>query len=171
MALAEQHRDLARGMAVRYAARWRVPHLVDDLEGAALLGLVRAERAFRGGDFRAYASRSCSRSMLDCLRDVGWPVRLPRNQRSPAPRWTRVALWHAEQEHGGLRDPEPPDERLETVVAAVDLLPEPFRATMRAHYLHDWPKLMLARRWGLHREGIRQRLRKGRQLVREMIHG
>jgi RNA polymerase sigma-B factor len=73
-----QHMKLARRIARRYANRGEP---VEDLEQAALVGLVKAINAYdpqRGHDFLAYARPMMNGEVKRHFRDLTWAVRVPR---------------------------------------------------------------------------------------------
>jgi RNA polymerase sigma-B factor len=73
-----RHMGLARRIARRYANRGEP---VEDLEQAALVGLVKAINGFdpqRGPDFLAYARPMMNGEVKRHFRDLTWAVRVPR---------------------------------------------------------------------------------------------
>ncbi len=73
-----QHMKLARRIARRYANRGEP---VEDLEQAALVGLVKAINGYdplRGRDFLAYARPMMNGEVKRHFRDLTWAVRVPR---------------------------------------------------------------------------------------------
>jgi len=73
-----QHMKLARRIARRYANRGEP---VEDLEQAALVGLVKAINGYdplRGHDFLAYARPMMNGEVKRHFRDLTWAVRVPR---------------------------------------------------------------------------------------------
>ena len=73
-----QHMWLARRIARRYAGRGEP---VEDLEQAALVGLVKAINGYdplRGHDFLAYARPMMNGEVKRHFRDLTWAVRVPR---------------------------------------------------------------------------------------------
>jgi RNA polymerase sigma-B factor len=73
-----QHMKLARRIARRYANRGEP---VEDLEQAALLGLVKAINGYdplRGHNFVAYARPMMNGEVKRHFRDLTWAVRVPR---------------------------------------------------------------------------------------------
>lgn len=73
-----QHMTLARRIARRYANRGEP---VEDLEQAALVGLVKAINGYdplRGHDFLAYARPMMNGEVKRHFRDLTWAVRVPR---------------------------------------------------------------------------------------------
>lgn len=76
--LVEQHLDLARRVAARYAGRGEP---MDDLVQVARVGLVKAARRFepdRGSEFAAYAVPTMLGEIRRYFRDSCWAVRVPR---------------------------------------------------------------------------------------------
>ena len=76
--LVEDHLDLARRVAARYAGRGEP---MDDLVQVARVGLVKAARRFepdRGNDFAAYAVPTMLGEIRRYFRDSCWAVRVPR---------------------------------------------------------------------------------------------
>jgi RNA polymerase sigma-B factor len=74
----EAYRPLAQGLARRFGRRGET---VDDLEQAAMLGLLKAAERFdpRGGTpFAVYASITVRGELKRHLRDRTWRVRVPR---------------------------------------------------------------------------------------------
>lgn len=77
-ALVEDHLDLARRVAARYAGRGEP---MDDLVQVARVGLVKAAGRFepeRGSDFAAYAVPTMLGEIRRYFRDSCWAVRVPR---------------------------------------------------------------------------------------------
>ncbi|GLU47280.1 SigB/SigF/SigG family RNA polymerase sigma factor [Nocardiopsis ansamitocini] len=77
-AIAREHIGLARHLASRYANRGEP---VEDLQQAALLGLVKAINGFDadlGYDFIAYAMPMMAGEIKRHFRDKTWAVRVPR---------------------------------------------------------------------------------------------
>jgi len=73
-----RHMGLARRIARRYANRGEP---VEDLEQAALVGLVKAVNGYdpaRGTDFLAYARPMMNGEVKRHFRDLTWAVRVPR---------------------------------------------------------------------------------------------
>lgn len=162
-ALVVDHMWLVHDLARRHGARsWAYK----DLVAAGYLGLVKAARNFREGDFRPYAATAIRREMLHFLKQCAWPVRLPRNQVAPAPSWTRVPFFSVDEAAAlpGLEVPEV-REWAPILERALERLPEPWRQTMRLFYLGDYRIRDLACRFGISLEGVRARLRKGRDLL------
>lgn len=118
--LAVAHLDLARSIARRFARR--CPHLADDFEGAAMLGLWDAARKFRGHrgvKFKTYATwrvtgavRDFARRHSGLRRASGYPPPTPAQwsalpeevRRASEPEYTRVpygsdadAVWELTQ--------------------------------------------------------------------------
>jgi len=162
-----EHRWIVHDLARRHVARkWAHP----DLVAAGYLGLVKAAKNFRDGDFVPYAATAVRREMLHFLKQCAWPVRLPRNQRAPAPDWRRVGFQFVDAEaHVPADDISEAEELGPAMRQAIEQLPEPWRQTMRLFYLHDYRISQLARRFRITLEGVRARLRKGRALLRQQL--
>ena len=116
----------------------------------------------------AYLATAARRGAVTVLKDLSWPVRLPCNQVAAAPDWTRIPLGQAEHEHGGTHDADHRNDERALLHAAVARLPEPWRRTMR-DYLAGWPASHIATKYGIRASGVRERLKKGRHLIRKSI--
>jgi RNA polymerase sigma-B factor len=76
--LVEDHLDLARALARRFANRG-IPQ--EDLDQVASFGLLQAAERFdpdRGVDFAAFASPTILGELKRHFRDRGWAIRVPR---------------------------------------------------------------------------------------------
>ena len=77
-ALVEEHIELARALARRFANR---NEPLDDLEQVAMLGVLKAVERFdpdRGTPFAAFAVPTALGELRRHFRDHGWMVRVPR---------------------------------------------------------------------------------------------
>src|SRR5436305_579277 len=68
--LITEHYELARRQAALFCGRGKLEHLREELESAAMLGLVKASRApiLRTAQFKTFAYRCIHNEMLGVLR-------------------------------------------------------------------------------------------------------
>jgi DNA-directed RNA polymerase specialized sigma24 family protein len=80
-ALALQHRDIAKTVAVNISRR--TGHPKEDLEQIAMLGILQAARRFSAerGSFRPYARTYANGEVYHYLRDKGFLIKVPASWR------------------------------------------------------------------------------------------
>jgi len=94
-----QHMGLARRIARRYDHRGEP---VEDLEQAALVGLVKAINGYdpaRGHDFLAYARPMMNGEVKRHFRDLTWAVRVPRRVQEGRSELNKAAAELSQQLH------------------------------------------------------------------------
>lgn len=97
--LVEEHRDLARVIALRYTGRGEP---TDDLVQVALIGLLKAVERFdpeRGVPFSGFAGPTIEGELKRHFRDKTWAVRVPRRLQELRVEVRRAAE-RLEQRHG-----------------------------------------------------------------------